>query len=245
MRGCPNCGARLLPESSETVRCPNCGKKVKDPDTVRKEEVIELLIQGVGLVVSIILLGISLAGWISVPYYIFLIPMVGSVLWYFYCYAVDFSVERHPSAQSSVPHKTLTKDKKELVDAEDWNEEGARVYNYGDHKGALKCYDKAIEINPEYALAWNNKGEVLFRLDKNEEAMKCYDKAIEINPEYALAWNNKGRLLYRLGKYEEAVKCYDNATKINIGGKSAWEGKAKALEKLGRYEEAAKCKAWY
>ena len=43
---------------------------------------------------------------------------------------------------------------------------------------AIEYYDKAIELNPQYAVAWDNKGMVLARLGKYNEAVKCYDKAM-------------------------------------------------------------------
>ena len=35
------------------------------------------------------------------------------------------------------------------------------LYNLGKYEEAIKCYDKAIEIDPNYADAWNNKGLAL------------------------------------------------------------------------------------
>ncbi len=62
---------------------------------------------------------------------------------------------------------------------------GVALLNLGNYEEAIKCYDKAIEIEPNNAEAWNNKGIVLGRLSKYEEAIACYDKAIEIEPDYA------------------------------------------------------------
>jgi len=69
-------------------------------------------------------------------------------------------------------------------------------------------FDKATELNPEYAAAWNNKGIALFNQREYEEAIKAYDKAIELNPEDAYAWNNKGIALAKQGRYEEAIMAW-------------------------------------
>ena len=41
---------------------------------------------------------------------------------------------------------------------------------------AIVAYDKAIEIDPEFAEAWYNKGITLDKLGKHEEAVVCYNK---------------------------------------------------------------------
>ena len=51
----------------------------------------------------------------------------------------------------------------------------------------MECCDKALEIDPKFAMAWNNKSIVLVQLGKYNEAMECCDKALEINPKDVLA----------------------------------------------------------
>lgn len=62
--------------------------------------------------------------------------------------------------------------------------EGVDLYYMGKYEGAIQAYDKAIEINPEYAQAWSGKGDALCLIGRSEEAIQAYDKAIEIDPEY-------------------------------------------------------------
>ncbi|HID43228.1 MAG TPA: tetratricopeptide repeat protein [Archaeoglobaceae archaeon] len=80
---------------------------------------------------------------------------------------------------------------------------------------AIESFDKAIDLDPEFALAMYNKGIVLDSIEKYEEALRWLDKALEVNSEYAEAWYNKGAILLELEKYEDALKCFkiflDNA----------------------------------
>jgi tetratricopeptide (TPR) repeat protein len=120
---------------------------------------------------------------------------------------------------------------------------GNGYYYKNEHNKAIQCYDKAIEIDPNYADAWYNKGVTLYRLGKhNDEAIQCYDKAIEIDPNYADAWYNKGVTLYRLGKHnDEAIQCYDKAIEIDPHYIKAWYNKGLALSISGKYKEAIHC----
>jgi tetratricopeptide (TPR) repeat protein len=58
-----------------------------------------------------------------------------------------------------------------------WNNKGVTLYNQGNYTGAIACYDRAIGIDPGYALAWSNKGNALKALRRNAEAEKAFAKA--------------------------------------------------------------------
>jgi Flp pilus assembly protein TadD len=122
-----------------------------------------------------------------------------------------------------------------------WNERGMTLRRMKRYEEAIKAYDKAIEIKPDYVEAWNNKGAALSYINKQEEALKYYDKAIEIKSDYALAWNNKGSGLADLKRYEEALKAYDKAIEIKPDYALAWNNKGRSLSYLGKNEEALKC----
>jgi len=68
-------------------------------------------------------------------------------------------------------------------------------------EAAIVQFQKALEIQPDYAEAHNNLGNALARQGKIEAAIAQYQKALEIRPDFAEAHNNlaavwsvKGRL---------------------------------------------------
>jgi tetratricopeptide (TPR) repeat protein len=100
------------------------------------------------------------------------------------------------------------------MNPEYWNNKGNEELRNKKPQEALKCFDKAIELesnNPEY---WNMKGIALYLLTRHEEAIKSFDKAIELNPNNPTYWNNKAVVLEKLGRYEEAEKCYQKAREL-------------------------------
>jgi len=147
--------------------------------------------------------------------------------------------------------------KPEEFAAWEWMNKGVSLANLGRREEAIRCYDRALEIDPRDADAWYNKGVSLADLGRRDEAIHCYDRTLEIDPRYAKAWYNKGNSLDNLGRREEAIRCYDRALEIDPRDAKAWYNKGVSLDNLGRREEAIRCydraleidprdaKAWY
>nr|WP_321418400.1 tetratricopeptide repeat protein [uncultured Methanomethylovorans sp.] len=113
----------------------------------------------------------------------------------------------------------------------------------------MQAYDKAIELDPQYASAWNNKAYTLHELGRDEEAQKAFDKAKELDSRLGLAGNNnslfdsgtwydKATVLLDTGKYEEALQAFNKAIEMDADDAYTWAGKSKSLWAMGRYEEA-------
>jgi len=105
---------------------------------------------------------------------------------------------------------------------------------------AIKNYNKAIQIQPDYAEAYNNRGNILKDLVKPNEAIKNYNKAIQIKPDYAEAYSNLGVSLQELGRLDEAIKNYQKAIQLKPDYAEAYSNFGTALQELGRSNEAIK-----
>src|SRR5215204_3665489 len=124
--------------------------------------------------------------------------------------------------------------------AEPLFQEGLGHLKSREYLEAVKCFDKAMEIEKE-PIYLCNKGLALCRLEKNKEAIECYRKAIELNPNLADAWKDVGLILKDSGRYLEAVKCCRKAIEINPNLADAWLAKGLVLKDLGEHDEAVKC----
>jgi tetratricopeptide (TPR) repeat protein len=105
---------------------------------------------------------------------------------------------------------------------------GYHFYGVRKTRKAIKCYDKAIEINPDFDLPWENKGLYYLEIGESEKALKCFEQAIKINPEEAEYWYEKGKAL-SFENTDEAIKCFDHAIKINPEKPDYWYEKGNAL----------------
>ncbi len=95
----------------------------------------------------------------------------------------------------------------------------------GNNTEAIPYFDKALAINPNYALALNNKGAALYGLGKYNESIAYFDKALSVNPYYMTALYNKGAALSKLGIYNESIAIFDKVLDIQPTNALALAGK--------------------
>jgi len=115
-------------------------------------------------------------------------------------------------------------------DAVEWNDKGVLLGEQGDAQNAMECFDRALEINPNYAEAWHNKGSLYYKQGDTENAMKCFDRVLEIDPNDAEAWLKKGALYVKQGDAQNAIECFDRVLEIDPNNKDAKEFKKIAIE---------------
>ncbi len=135
--------------------------------------------------------------------------------------------------------------------AEDWIEEGIEYMQSEEFRKAIECFDKTIEIDPEYEKVWLHKGFCHGQLYSSDKAKECYLKAVEVDPNEYEAWYNMGNehLNYGdpfiddywedSGEYESAIWYYEKAVKANPEFSFAWNNMGFAHSKLGNHTKAA------
>ena len=115
---------------------------------------------------------------------------------------------------------------------------GMILLNLGKLQEAEIFTRKAIELNPNYAMAYSNLGGILRDLGKLQEAEIFTRKAIELNPNYAMAYSNLGGILRDLGKLQEAELSQRKAIELNPNFAEAHYSLGHILRDLGKLQEA-------
>lgn len=115
--------------------------------------------------------------------------------------------------------------------AEEYLSKGKDKADLGDFKGAIKDYNKAIELNPNYAEAYLSRGLVKSTLVDYTGAIQDFDKAIEINPSDAISYAARGFAKVFSGDSKGGIQDCNKAIEINpkkVEGPYLARGMAKA-----------------
>ncbi|MBP7121306.1 MAG: tetratricopeptide repeat protein [Methanolinea sp.] len=61
-----------------------------------------------------------------------------------------------------------------------WKNMGNEFFQKGRYPVAIRCFVKALHLDPGYLEAWNNLGFTYKKMGKTEEARRCNEKVREI-----------------------------------------------------------------
>jgi tetratricopeptide (TPR) repeat protein/S1-C subfamily serine protease len=115
---------------------------------------------------------------------------------------------------------------------------GILYYNQQKYKLALADFNKAIDLNRNFAKAYENRGNLYRRQQKYELALADYNKAIELNRNFTEAYNNRGVLYQNQKKYDLALSDYSKAIDINPNDAKAYNNRGLLYRLQEKYELA-------
>jgi tetratricopeptide (TPR) repeat protein len=121
-----------------------------------------------------------------------------------------------------------------------YNISGVCYKAIGQLDAAVKSFEKALAIKPDYTEVNYNLGLTFQELAQLDDAVKCYEKAVALKPDYAEAHNNLGVTLKELGRLDEAVKCYEKALTLKPDYTEAHNNLGNAFKELDQPAAAVK-----
>lgn len=116
--------------------------------------------------------------------------------------------------------------------------QGVAKAKLGQHNEAVKDYDAAIRLNPDYVLTYYNRGLAKNEMGQYEEAIADYDAAIRLNPDYTNAYHNRGVAKARLGQHNDAVKDYNTVVRLKPNHTLAYYNRALTMKELFQTEKS-------
>ena len=112
------------------------------------------------------------------------------------------------------------------------------VTKANDPNAALRSFDKALKLYPEYVDAWVRKGVTLLDIGETYDAQVALNEAVKLSPLSFKARYNRGKCYLRMKYYEEAVADLQKAVSIKPKHASAHEYLAEAYRFVGEEELA-------
>ena len=109
-----------------------------------------------------------------------------------------------------------------------------------DHKGAIADYTKAIELNPNDAIAYYNRAREKDILKDYYGSIADNTKAIELNPNDASAFNNRGNAKVDLKDHKGAIADYTKAIELNPNDAIAYYNRGNLKDHYGAIADYTK-----
>ena len=125
-----------------------------------------------------------------------------------------------------------------LKDERIFSNYGILLKDFGKLQEAEFFTQKAITLNPNFAMAYYNLGSILKARRNLKGAEISIRKAIELNPNFAIAYSNLGNILKDLGKLKEAELFHLKAIELNPNLALAHLNLGYILIDLGKLKEA-------
>jgi Trypsin-like serine proteases, typically periplasmic, contain C-terminal PDZ domain len=132
---------------------------------------------------------------------------------------------------------TAETQKNKRATAQRYYSQGVAQLSRDDYARALPFFEKAADLDPNYAEAWYQAGFCFGVLGRHNEALKASRAAAKLRPEWAETHVNIGASSYSLGLFTEAAEAYRTAIKLDDDNAETQYAYGLTLNKLARFGE--------
>jgi tetratricopeptide (TPR) repeat protein len=143
-----------------------------------------------------------------------------AILIYFSCLvaaALVFSFPGVALAEKKATPKSQTAKKpakKGKQDAEFWFNKGALLSTYGNNKAAVRYFQKAIALDPNFSKAYFSQGVSYGQLGQYPKAIAQINMALKMEPQNGLYYYGRGRVYLLWGDRAKATDDFKKAAEL-------------------------------
>lgn len=121
-------------------------------------------------------------------------------------------------------------------------EDAQRFVENSNEDEAVQALQRAVQIDPQFALAYGRLGDVLATMGRTQDAFAAYSRALDADLERRLTRRERDRIkgMYAVdsGDMETAQQAFEDYTAYYETDPSGWAYRSDPLELLGRVDEA-------
>lgn len=137
-----------------------------------------------------------------------------------------------PEAQAPLPATTAA------VTAEDYFRDGARLRDARDQVGAIKAFDRALEVRPDWIVALAARASLYSQLKQYDKAIADLTRIIELDPTRAVVYDQRGLAYSNSGRHAQAIPDYTRALELDPLLSAGWNNRGWAHLDLGQLDLA-------
>ena len=118
---------------------------------------------------------------------------------------------------------------------------GNQFLREGRLEEAIASYQKAIELNPQFAWSYQNLGDALEKVGRRDEAIAVFRRSVANCPESPWPFYKLGVILGQQGKFQEGVGYLRRAVELKNDVPEFYLGLGTGLVKLEQWSQAVEC----
>ncbi|MBI3891026.1 MAG: tetratricopeptide repeat protein [Candidatus Wallbacteria bacterium] len=85
----------------------------------------------------------------------------------------------------------------------------------GEYDLAIACYEKVLELDPNFSYGYFNLGNLYYKKGDGDTAVRCYQKALWLDPGMTEAYCNLGIVCQKQGQFDRAIGHFRKALEID------------------------------
>lgn len=117
---------------------------------------------------------------------------------------------------------------------------GVDAFSSGDKAKGYELLNKALQINPDFAIAYHTLGYFYYSESKYDQALEMLNKALFLDSKLLLTHKLLGDIYFEKGVFDKAIDAYKAALSIDTQDPSLLNNLGLAFMNLEDYQEAAK-----
>jgi len=112
-----------------------------------------------------------------------------------------------------------------------------KLLGVGTYDQAMRHFDRAIRIWPDYADAYLNRGLAEHGASHRAEALADFDRALALDPGLTRAYNARGQIFLENGDVQQTIRDCTKSIQVSPSV-DAYYQRGEAYEKLGEHQKA-------
>ena len=121
----------------------------------------------------------------------------------------------HQKREIELAHLAHEATEQDRLSPQAWCAVGNAFSLQRDHDNALKCFQRATQLDPKFAYAFTLQGHEHTANEEHDQALAAYRQGMAADRRHYNAWYGLGRVYERQGKYALAEQHYAQAARIN------------------------------
>ena len=92
---------------------------------------------------------------------------------------------------------------------------GIDAMRRGDHRAALKAFDRVVAIAPDFAEAWNKRATVHYLVGNLDQSLDDIATTLNLEPRHFGALSGRGLVYVKLNDLERALVSFEAALAVS------------------------------